>query len=298
MNSRTISIAVVFTLLVGGLGVFLAGGLLSESGSPSPGKEKFQSEVHSEEHDKLSRVTRAAEAEIPWVPEKVEPVLRAGGLELPILFPEATKREVAEAISYDLNLVYGHLHASEIIDLYPPQTVVVGGKETEVHQMIKLTGQGRYFPKEHLGKFGFLDRESLLITDELASVYTRACARAARFRQEYEDLMRTLSQLNRLEEFPQVNAASWFYVDPQYKASGIEIPNFSSQQFIEAYKQYEYKQPSLLEVLAVEGSGELIEPSLIAKILVIDEKGKLNTGMMPLVFQEGRWRSFVTRPPT
>lgn len=232
-----------------------------------------------------------------WIPLNVEPVLRAGGRDFNIRLAGNgnISDEVKSAIYHELNLIYSHLDKHDVMPLRRPQQMPVNDEFLQIKDFVHFKGKGRYFPKSHTGKIGFIVGEDLIVPESIVEDYREALEQKKKYAAEYAQLLEAINQLNELEKHKNVVPSSWFYIDPAAANSGLHLPDISSEDFIAEYTKYGYRQPSLLDIKErkEESSGVLT-----AKVYVRNQEGRVDNALPLLIYEGGRWKFFITLPPT
>jgi len=238
------------------------------------------------------------DVKVTWVNEQADELLKAGGIEVRLKFESQIPETLKDVILHDLNLIYGHLNTHEYLDVGNMPKMMVDGELRKPDSFLKFTGKGRYFPKQLTGKIGLMFNEQLLIPNSVIQAYEEAWLRKKKNEAQYSTLLKSISRLNRVVEDPITEPEKWFFIDEEMKGFKIQLSDITSDQFTQNFGGYTYRQPSLLEVYDGSDIKAHLKERLVAKMYAFDAKGKIINSMPPLVFSDGNWKFFITRPPT
>lgn len=240
------------------------------------------------------------EAHENWFPEKNVSALSAGGIKIPLSFESDVSQELQNVIAYDLNLIFGHLKEHEYLDASRAPQLSIKGKTIQPDKFLKLTGKGRFFPKQLVGKIGFMSGETLIIPDTVIQEYKKAWDRKNKNEAKYRSLLNKLTELNNLATEPALELPSeWFFISPKAKTAGMTFPEISSEEFVKSFSVYSYRQPSLLDVFEGDLWDTQLSDKLIAKLYVSEASSSvIKNSMPPLICDDGEWKFYIGVPPT
>lgn len=223
---------------------------------------------------------------------------------IPLLFPQQLDQKLRRIIATDLKIVYGDVESFEILEVDPPILVTSGGVQYQSEQRLEFFGRGRYFPEELNGVYLYGNDVSKqeLISDEIAESYRIAKARRTEAPNVYKELEEFLGLMNDLDQRIVSSPEKLLYLHGSAKKYEKEmLGSLNSKSFQEAYGQYEYRKPSLLEIKkGAEFSNYLrgLGDKFVAKVYVYDQSDRISDGSPHFVYDEGQWKLLIVIPGT
>lgn len=223
-----------------------------------------------------------------------EPTLAAGGLSLPIVFPDGNiSPEMKAVIINDLNWVLRFTDQHDRMrPLYRKQLVVQGKSAVPVAHL-NFKGPSRSFPKGIIDYAGVIVEvdggEAMVVPTELVKLYEDAMTLLASHPGSEAQLAEFIKKLNgraAVEGFGDL-------LEFHSSAKGMEsqLRNMSAADFDRLYRSFHYLRPSILEI--VPPDHEAPGAVMVAPLYMEDDSG-LRIGPH-LVYKEEKWRIFVIR---
>lgn len=229
------------------------------------------------------------------------PVLKAGGIELPLeVEGDGVSAELTAWIAADLNLVYGHLLAHELLTPTYHKALRFRGQEIASSAQINFVGAGRYFPAEHNQLMGIVVESNgtrkLAIPSELVTAYESAWERAQKNRPAFDAISSFVEKLNGLSAQPVASIENLLFFDASAKAEAEYIWQMAPEQRAQAFGNKRYRKSSVLEVVEGEKWSPRLKGLLVAPLYYEQGDGISDTAP-PMIFHEGRWKLLIAHTP-
>jgi hypothetical protein len=225
-------------------------------------------------------------------------VLVAGGRQWKLNFADhSLPDEVRQRIGYDLNLVFGHLPKFEIDTL--PFPLEVDGRQLD--RRVRFEGEERKWNNIlQTDEFGCLfsgaGESELYIPRAVIAAYNKAIALEKQNKHAYQQIDQFLARMSELSERPIEDVRSLFVFADDYKSAEGGTSRVDPREFAAAWGGKRYRAPSILDVTATAGTPFEKYGSLMATTYAMSS-GRVDD-LPILVFNQGRWRFLLQRPPT
>jgi len=227
--------------------------------------------------------------------------LKVGQSKIPVIFEDSDcSKDLMKAVVEDLNTIYSHRGSYKVIP-HKGQRVQYNGHEYIVESQLYFDDpQGDYRPRQLSELFGDLvsvrGQESVFIPTEMSDIYQNALNRKFAKESIYSELDALLKMLNDLAnaDLSDESVRELFYYDKQQKT----IPADLKIAFIESYGKYEYRTPSILQVLDPKDDQTLPDEmkkkfTLCAYIYRTDRSSKILSPGFLAVYDQNRWKIYV-----
>lgn len=223
--------------------------------------------------------------------------LVAGGRSWSLNFTDRTLSELDQRrIVYDLNLLFGHLPKFEIDTL--PLPLEVDG--IQLDRRVRFEGGSNRRPNVLMNSgFAHLARgkgdADLLVPKTITDAYLKAIDLENQHKTELRQLDEFLARMSEIKERPIENVRELFVVADDFKSAEADLSAIPPDGFAEAWGGKRYREPSILDVTATTGTPLEKYGSLVATTYAMTSD-KLED-LPLLVFNQGRWRFLLQRPP-
>lgn len=127
----------------------------------------------------------------------------------------------------------------------------------------------------------------VVVPKELSDGYKAAIELANAHKQAFVSLPEFIQLMNRLDEGMLPPVRELFYLHGGAEIFAAEINERSIQEFVDEYNAHRYAFGSLLEMTKVDGK-------LVAYMYVIDAECGSRMDEMPIIYDGGRWKIFIT----
>jgi len=224
------------------------------------------------------------------------PVFKAGGLELPLEFEGEVSPELTAWIATDLNLVYGHLHAHELLTPIYRKPLHLHGQEIRSSAHVNFVGPGRYFPAEHRDLMGIIvesgGTRKLAIPSKLVTAYESAWKRAQENRPAFEAIDSFIEKLDGLSAQSVSSIDDLLFFDAAANAEAESFRQMTPEQIAQGFGGKRYRKSSVLEVVEGEKWSPRLKGSLVAP-LYYEKGGGISDTASPMIFHEGYWKLLI-----
>ena len=223
---------------------------------------------------------------------------------LPLYFPQELNKELKQVIASALSLIYRDVESYDVLSVDPPVKLTSGGVEFELKERLEFFGRGRFFPEE-LKEIYLYDAgagKQVFVSDQVVEIYRDAKSRRDQNPEVFTKLEGFLDLMNNLQSAKISAPEELLFLYGSAKKYQKELTgSLTSKSFKEAYGQFEYKTPSLLEVKRggdFENYLQSLEDDFVAKVYVYDESGNINDGSPPFVYHDDQWKLLIVIPGT
>ena len=231
-------------------------------------------------------------------PPKVASGLVAGGRQWKLQFSDhSLSDEIQQRISYDLNLIFGHLPNFEIDTL--PFTLGVDARQ--LVRRVRFEGGENRRPSV-LKNSGFAhlaqgaDESELFVPKAVTNAYLKAIELEKQNEAAYKLLDQFLARMSEIAEKPIEDVRGLFVFPDENKSAEGGTAKVDPLEFAAAWGGKIYRAPSILDMAATAGTPLEKYGSLIAMTYALSP-GKVDD-LPRLVFHSGRWRFLMERPGT
>lgn len=223
---------------------------------------------------------------------------------LPLHYPQGLDEELKQVIASDLSLIYRDVESYDILSVDPPVKLTSGGVEFELKERLEFFGKGRFFPEE-LKEIYLYDAgagQQVFVSDQVIEIYRDAKSLKDQNPEVFTKLEVFLDLMNNLQS-AKISAPEelLFLYGSAKKYQKELIGSLTPKSFKEAYGQFEYRTPSLLEIKRGKNFRNYLqnlEDDFVAKVYVYGESGNLNDGSPPFVYHDDRWKLLIVIPGT
>jgi len=219
--------------------------------------------------------------------------LDVNDIDLPVFFQEQSlSEEKKKTILQDYRQILTGLEAQKA---YYSIIQVYGQGDNAIRATKKLKYSASYIkiPDGFEDEFGIVftsknGQEQILIPQKLSDAYKDAIRLKLTYQASYDAFPDFIQLMNHLtaEKLPPVRDILYLHGEAQKLAD--EAVDKTPQDFIEGYGRHRYAPGSLLELTEKDGR-------LMASMYVMDKGSGKRVGEMPIIYDAGRWKIYVTK---
>jgi len=218
--------------------------------------------------------------------------LKVSGVDLPVLFEDQSlNEEQKRTILQDYRQILAGMEPQGIRDSRVQKYEGDVG-DVRVDKQIQHSAKYLKRPDGYEDQYGLVGTsnnglEQVVIPKLLSDGYKSAIDLVNAHSEAYESLPEFIQLMNHLDAGKLPLVREMFYLHGGAKEFADELDNRPIQEFINDYGKHRYALGSLLEMAEADGR-------LVADMYVIDTKSGKRVDEMPIIYDGGHWKIFIT----